>query len=568
MSTLKDKIEYLNKGFKNGNSALDNQNSLLFLNDIIEEMSADVENLNEFKSHIPTIYKACMEELRISPQETKTILLNNVLKNVGIDSSIKDDLTTKAPIFQDFLMEKSPDMIYSEINELFSHAFDEKYKRIEVDALISTVDAALSENPKNEILATYINHAAFDKEKYSNVMAATIVLKEFSENGTYNLTENQNDVLNKVLVTINNTKNQDKEFAKQIDADIEVYNKFMFFNKLNVEAQIHEMKETPEFNASNGFISSHPIEEPLQETLDAKKKRDSEIDVTTIEWEQKYKDYLNSLMSSTSSVKVMSSTNKFKAKFASHGFAPATASLFGDSIVVADKFGDPQKTLWNVSALTGTMRLSRDVDYSDPRITEQTFAIAALNARRNNWPTVYLNHPGPDNEAKHFMESSITAMIEIGNYNFDDIKVPKKYQHVLDFMKNNYAVIENGINHENDNDVVQNVVKEENKEVVIEPSNKVVEESNKEEVLVQPKTDINEFDSNNEIFDNNDDFDISLDSPPSHVTETIDDDFDGPDLGDLNLDDSVKDILNERNKIEKNENENPKPSQRVRLFKQ
>lgn len=566
MSTLKDKIEYLNKGFKNGNRALDNQNSLLFLNDILEEMSADAENLNEFKENIPTIYKACMEELRISPQETKTILLNNVLKNVGIDSSIKDDLTTKAPIFQDFLMEKSPDMIYSEINELFGHAFDEKYKRIEVDALISTVDAALSKNPTNEILSTYINHSSFDRDKLSNVMAATIVLKEFSENGTYNLTENQNDVLNNVLVTINNTKNQDKDFAKQIDSDIEVYNKFMFFNTLNVEAQLHEMKETPEFDASNGFISSHPIEEPLQETLNAKKKRDSEIDVTTIEWEQKYKDYLNSLMSSTSSVKVMSSTNKFKAKFASHGFAPATASLFGDSIVVTDKFGDPQKTLWNVSALTGTMRLSRDVDYSDPRITEQTFAIAALNARRNNWPTVYLNHPGPDNEAKHFMESSITAMVEIGNYNFDDIKVPRKYQHVLDFMKNNYAVIENGVNHENNNDVVQNVVKEESKEVVIEPANKTV----KEEVLVQDKTDINEFDADNEIFNNND-FDISIDSPPSHVTETIDDDFDNfdnPDLGDLNLDDSTKDILKERDRLDNNDSEGPKPAQRVRLFKQ
>ena len=446
MATLKEKMFYINNGFKNGGTAIDGNTSLIFLNDVLNEISSDQSNFIEFEKDIPYLYNTCIEELKIAPQETKTILLKNVLKNSGIDSSIKDDLITNKPIFKDFLESKSPSEIYDEVDVLYNFAFDEKYKRIEIDALISAADKAIAKKPDNSILSTYFKDDKFDKEKLTKVMAAIIVLKDFNDTSDYGLTENQKNILNDTVIRINKSKSEDKDFSNFLDEKVENYKKFMFFNSLNVEAQLHEIKNNSELDGSGGFISSHPIEESLTETLKNKEKRDnSKIDVSVADWEKKYSDYLKSI----NNIKIMTLGDKFKSRFASHGFAPATASLFGDSIVLSDKFGDPEKTLWNISALTGTMRLSRDVDYSDPNVSTKAFGIAALQARRKKWPTVYLNHPGPDPEAKQFLEASIKAMVEIGQYSFDEIKVPRKYQHVLDFVKNSYTYIENGNGIEN-----------------------------------------------------------------------------------------------------------------------
>jgi hypothetical protein len=588
MSVLKDKIDYLKNGFINGKPTKENQDSLLFLNEIIEEISSDNDNYNEFKNDISLIYSKCIEELKVAPLETKTILLNNIFKNIGIDSSLKEEVKTKTPIFKEFISEKQKEEIVEEIDLLFNYSFDENYKRIEIDTLLAVSKEALNKEENSNLLSNYINSDKFNKLEVSKIMAATIALNSFTKEGMYNLTENQNVLLENLVIEINNICDKNEDFKKNLDEEVEKYKKFMFFNSLNVESQLHEMKNEI-LDSSNGVISNHPIEESLKETLENNKKRnkDIELDVETRDWERMYREYLHNLTSPESSIKVMSSSDKFKQKFASHGFAPATASLFGDSIVMADKYGDPQKTLWNISPLTGTMRLSRDVDYSNPALKEQTFAIAALNARRNNWSTVYLNHPGPDQEAKAFLESSIAAMVEIGHYNFEEISVPRKYQHILDHIKNTYATIENGVNNKEDKTVEINLSEEKE---IITPDNKVENKSdlpkptpNTEMVEVKEdieassnKTDISEFDSDNAIFDNEE-------NPPAYLLEGDSDytnvnlgdqdlgneDYEVPELGDLKLDDSSKELL-ENKDMKDNFEDNPPskntPKPRQKLF--
>jgi len=585
MSVLKDKIDYLKNGFVNGKPTKENQDSLLFLNEIIDEISSDNDNYLEFKNDIPVIYNKCIEELKVAPLETKTILLNNVLKNIGVDSSLKEEVKTKKTIFKEFIAGKEEEAIASELDVLFNYSFDENYKRIEVDALLAFTKSALSQETNSDFFLNYTNN--LDKSNIKKLMAATIALNSFTKEGIYNLTENQNQILENIAIEIKDFLNENEDLKKELEEDVEKYKKFMYFNSLNVESQLHEMKNEV-LDSSNGVISNHPIEESLKETLENNKKRnkDIELDVETRDWERMYREYLHNLTSPESSVKVMSSSDKFKQKFASHGFAPATASLFGDSIVMADKYGDPQKTLWNISPLTGTMRLSRDVDYSNPALREQTFAIAALNARRNNWSTVYLNHPGPDQEAKAFLESSIAAMVEIGHYNFEEISVPRKYQHILDHIKNNYATIENGVNNKEEKTVENNL--EEEKEVIT-TDNKVENKTdlpkptpNSERVEVKEdienssnKTDISEFDVDNPIFENETTPDYLLEGDADYTNVNLGDqdlgneDYELPDLGDLKLDDSSKELLENKDIKENIEDSSPSkdtPRPRKKLF--
>ncbi len=585
MSVLKDKIDYLKNGFVNGKPTKENQDSLLFLNEIIDEISSDNDNYLEFKNDIPVIYNKCIEELKVAPLETKTILLNNVLKNIGVDSSLKEEVKTKKTIFKEFIAGKEEAAIASELDVLFNYSFDENYKRIEVDALLAFTKSALSQETNSDFFLNYTNN--LDKSNIKKLMAATIALNSFTKEGIYNLTENQNQILENIAIEIKDFLNENEDLKKELEEDVEKYKKFMYFNSLNVESQLHEMKNEV-LDSSNGVISNHPIEESLKETLENNKKRnkDIELDVETRDWERMYREYLHNLTSPESSVKVMSSSDKFKQKFASHGFAPATASLFGDSIVMADKYGDPQKTLWNISPLTGTMRLSRDVDYSNPALKEQTFAIAALNARRNNWSTVYLNHPGPDQEAKAFLESSIAAMVEIGHYNFEEISVPRKYQHILDHIKNTYATIENGVNNKEEKTVENNL--EEEKEVIT-TDNKVENKTdlpkptpNSEMVEVKEdienssnKTDISEFDVDNPIFENETTPDYLLEGDADYTNVNLGDqdlgneDYELPDLGDLKLDDSSKELLENKDIKENIEDSSPSkdtPRPRKKLF--
>jgi len=425
--------------------ALNGEPSTLFLKNIVEELAADFDNVKTYKNNIPTLYTKCMDELRNAPEDVKPLLISTMLKNSGISSTIKEDATTQFPIFKDFLNEKSDSKIYSEVNELLDHAFDEKFKRIEVSTLIDVAKRSLSSNDSEnpDILSKYINNDNFiNSNRYTDVIGATIAFKELSTISEYNLTNNQQQGLDTIVEAISSVRKRNVDLDKELEEATKKYKKFFYSNDLDFEEQIHKMKEDENLDQSAGMISSHAISSPVKEVINEQKakKNNKELEVELIEWERKYQDYLINL----GNVKVMSSSEKFKKRFAAHGFAPKTSSLFGDSVVMMDTYGDPVKTLWNVSSLTGTMRLSRDVDYHNPDVCQQTFAIAALNARRQGWDSVHLNHPGPDREAKAFLEGSVKAMIEIGNYSFDDIAVPRKYQHIIDVLKSNYATIENG----------------------------------------------------------------------------------------------------------------------------
>lgn len=442
MADLQDKLDFLNKGFKN-NSSTDN---VLFLKGLVDELSADVSNFNTYKDTIPKIYKACMDELQKASPDVKPLLVSTMLKNCGISSTVSEEFKTQYPIFEEFLNSKSDEMIYSEVNELLDHAFDEKNKRIEVSTLINVAKRSLIQKEDNlDLLDKYIANVNYTGSRYSDIVGATFAFKELSESSSqYNITENQQNELNKIIEATNNVRKRNADFDAELTAATAKYRKFFFSNDLDFEGQIHKMKEEENLAQSAGFISNHPISTPIKDVVeDQKNKKNSgKIDVEAIEWEKKYQDYLRKV--SNYPVKIMSSSEKFTTRFAAHGFAPKTASLFGDSIVVTDKYGDPTHTLWNVSPLTGTMRLSRDVNYHDPEMAQKAFAIAALNARRQGWDSVFLNHPGPDQEAKNFMEQSIRAMVEVGNYSFDQIEVPRKYKHILEVLKDGYAVIENG----------------------------------------------------------------------------------------------------------------------------
>lgn len=433
MSKLRENIEFLKSSKKSGQKKLDDITNSVFLGDILEELSVDEANFLDFKDEIPMIYKACMDELKDAPNDVKPLLLSTVIKHFGINNLIKEDLSMNIPVFENYLESKSPAMIYSEVNELFDHAFDPVNKRIDLDMLLGVAKASLK-NPdeSKDILSIYVNNPNFG-DRLPKVLAAVVSFKELSEVGDYELTSNQKSLLDKISEEIIKSRKASEKLNEEIEESLKEYKKYYFTNEKTVESQIHGMKEEQAAENIGGTISSHSIETPVKEVKEEiKANADIPFPIERIEWEEKYQQYLKSL----GNVKVMSTYDKFEKRFAAHGFAPATSSLFGDSVISTDKYGDPTKTMWNVSPFTGTMRLGKDVNYYDQQVVAQTFSIAALNARRNGWKSVYLNHPGPDQEAKHFLENSVRAMVEVGNYEYEDIKVPSKYAHILEQLKN------------------------------------------------------------------------------------------------------------------------------------
>lgn len=435
MNTLEDKIKYLDKD----KTGFDQQTNAIFLNDIIEEISADPDNYKKFQSSIPNLYKKVMDELIDAPVDIKPILLNSVIKNVGINNQLGKDNSVMFPIFEEYLQTKSDSIIFSELNELYGHAIDDKTKKVDVDFLLELAKENFTSPEKSEsILGKLVNNSNF-APKIPDVMGSVIAFNELSQIGDYDLSKNQKELMTSLLEKIENSRSLNTDLDKEIEEAVKQYSKYTFNNYKTTEDKLHAVYEEQKAEDIGATISSHPIDTPIKEVVKDKKLENEEVPfpIERIEWEQRYQDYLKSI----GNVKVMSSMDKFSKKFADHGFAPATSHLFGDSIVVMDKYGDPVKTMWNVSSLTGTMRLGKDVNYHDPEMAAQTFAIAALNARRKGWTSIYLNHPGPDTEAKHFIEESVKAMVEIGNYEFDQIRVPHRYAHVLEQMRNAYATI-------------------------------------------------------------------------------------------------------------------------------
>lgn len=439
MSELKEKMDYLENTFKAGKSSLNDAASSVFLRDILEDLSADASNYNKYIDKIPMLYKACLEELDKSPSDIKPILLSSVIKNIGVNNLLKEDQTTQIAVFEDLLNNRDEVSQYKDLNTIFNHCFDDKNKRIDLDLMLELSKSLTVDLENDKLTNKLVNNPDFNPN-IAKVLASFLAFKDLSEVGNYDLTSNQTKVIEAVNEQIIISRKKNKLLDDDIENEMPKYKKYSFTNEKTIESQIHGMREDQNMDGVGGIVSSHPIETPLQQVKDDLKKKqlnDSEILIEQIEWEEKYQKFLKSI----GNIKIMTMQDKFAKKFASHGFAPATSSLFGNSIVLTDKYGDPEKTLWNISPLTGTMRLGKDINYAEPELAAQAFNIAALNARRNGWDSVFLNHPGPDKEAKHFLESSIKAMIEVGHYEFDDINVPKKYAHILAHFKNEYISI-------------------------------------------------------------------------------------------------------------------------------
>lgn len=437
MATLKEKINYITNQFSAGKPAITGEPSTEFLIGVINELAADDSNYTEFKDSIPSIHKAAMEEISVAPQDSKHLLVSSMLKNSGISTTLKDENTTQKPIFVEFLLEKAKnegnDELHKVVSELMDHAFDETNKRIEVSSLIAVTNKAMSEakTDENNVLNLYVSSKNFDGDEYIKFCGALNAFDKLKDSFGYDLTENQEHLLKVTLGIIEKTTANGTDELKQGLKDTEEkYSKFFFANDLDIEAQLHKVRSEESLAESAGMISGHDLGNPVKDILkeQADNKADQEKFDLMLTWEEKYNNYLKKLPD----VRIMTSGDKFNKRFAHHGFAPSTANLFGDSIVNCDQYGDPKVTLWNISPLTGTMKLSRDMRYDDVKGCEQAFAIAALNARRQGWNTVFLNHPGPDLEAKTFIKHSFEAMVQIGDYSFDQIKVPRRYQHVLD----------------------------------------------------------------------------------------------------------------------------------------
>lgn len=574
MSELKDKMDYLEKSFKVGKSSLDDTASSVFLRDILEDLSADASNYNQYRDKIPMLYNACLEELDKSPSDIKPILLSSVIKNIGINNLLKEDQTTQIAVFEDLLKNRDESSQYKDLMNIFNHSFDDKNKRIDLDLMLDLNKSLLSDLGDNKLSHTLVNNPEFN-DNIKKVFASFLAFKDLSEIGDYALTSNQKKVIEELNEEIILSRKKNKELDEEIEKEIPKYKKYSFTNEKTIESQIHVMREEQNMDGVAGLISSHSIEMPLRDVKEDLKKKelsDSQLLIEQVEWEEKYKEYLKKL----GNVKIMTTQDKFAKKFASHGFAPATSSLFGSSIVLSDKYGDPEKTLWNISPLTGTMKLGKDVDYSNPEVAMPAFHIAALNARRSGWDSVYLNHPGPDKEAKHFLESSIRAMVEVGNYEFEDINVPNKYAHILEHFKKEYISIspspnldekyapltETSANPENTINKTENVESVENERVQKnddKPQEKIIEKEEAKNIDEFNIQDDSVFREDKQI---DDAMNVGVD------TDSYDHYQNMPELGDMHLD--IPDELKDKGdkKEPSLDNDGSKPKTRPKLFNQ
>lgn len=441
MATLKEKINYITNHFTAGKPAFTGEASNEFLIGVISELSADESNYTEFKDSIPAIHKAAMEELEASTNDSKYVLVSSLLKNSGITSTLKDENVTQKPIFVEYLLNKGNvegnDALNKEVTALMNHAFDDKNNRIEVSSLIAVANMCVTEAHVNDnsVLNRYMSSEGFSGEDYSKFCGALLAFDKMKESFNYDLTENQSTMLANTLSDLETFRKEalsdpTSKLETLLAAAEKKYSKAFFSNDLDIEAQLHKVRAEENLSASAGMISGYDLGTPVKDT--AKEKAELEADEEKFNlmmtWEEKYNNYLNQL----NDVRVMTAGDKFQKRFALHGFAPSTSNLFGDSIVNCDKFGEPKGTLWNISPFSGTMKLSVDVRYDDPAICQKAFTLAALNARRQGWDSVYLNHPGPNADAQAFISQSFKAMVHTGGYSFEAINVPRRYQYIID----------------------------------------------------------------------------------------------------------------------------------------
>lgn len=292
-----------------------------------------------------------------------------------------------------------------------------------------------------------VKNTDFTDESYNfeNIMAAVNIVNGMDENSqtmknlsdsdkrdfisfgkVYNIIEDQE--------TMDRIKEIEAEYKERIEADL-----LKIENKSSIERYRRELTEIS--NQDGGSISPVSIPDRVPDREEYNRRKQKEIDIELVDWQKRYSDYLNK---NSDNLKIMSFGAKNLEKLrGDNGFSPRFASFFGDSIVATDKYGDAQDAIWNLSPITQTMKIGKHFDYSNPEKTQQAFTIAALKARKEGWSEIHLGHPGPDAQAKMFLENTIKAMIEVGEYDLDQINVPKKYQHVLESFREDRGIVSN-----------------------------------------------------------------------------------------------------------------------------
>ena len=150
------------------------------------------------------------------------------------------------------------------------------------------------------------------------------------------------------------------------------------------------------------------------------------------QWEKKFQERMLKL----GAVEYMS-LDKIK-KRSMNKIDMTNSSFFTNSVVLTDEYDHPKTVLFNVSRMTGAMEFT-----GNGLGAQESYEIAALNARRNNWKTVTLQYNGDPEQGVKFIKNSILALIDgdIGNYSLDDIRVPKKYANVLKKIREQTAIV-------------------------------------------------------------------------------------------------------------------------------
>lgn len=322
-------------------------------------------------------------------------------------------------------------------NKLYRSLIDFDNKMINIDALNDSINAFFNIEKKAsaELFKNHVSKIDKDPEFLYNVI---IAFEKIQQQKSEFITEDQRIKMKKIEESILSLKEKNPEFFKMNAEKAEaILDGLEFFNSSDIERSALEYIKKEELkDVEAGVISADALNTPLKKAIKNQEDRDLYVD---IDWEEKYAEFLEK-----NNYKIARFKDKAKqsmktiAPFVENGFELVGHSIFGNSLVKVDESNNVEYSLLNVSPLTKTMRFTK-VGENDP----SSYIAAALNARKNGWATLYLNHPGSKEQASRFLRQSIQAMVEVGNYDYDDIQVPRKYRYILEEMKGKNGLVSN-----------------------------------------------------------------------------------------------------------------------------
>lgn len=321
-------------------------------------------------------------------------------------------------------------------NDLYKSLIDFDHKMVNIDAMNEAMYSFFNIEDK-KISANHFKTYISEVQKDSDFLYKLFVSYEkLREENLVNLSDEQKVKFDKISNMIQEIKEKNPTFFNDnLEKNKDLIKNLKFFNSNDIEKNAYRYLKNEELaEADAGVISGDPLNLPLKKTLKNQEERDIYVD---IDWEEKYAEFLE-----RSNFKVARFKDKVKesmktiAPFMDNGFELVGHSIFGNSLVKVDENNNVEYSMLNVSPLTKTMRFTK-VGENEP----SSYIAAALNARKNGWPSVYLDHPGTKEQAVRFLKQSIQAMVEVGQYDYDDIQVPRKYRYVLEEMKTQQGLI-------------------------------------------------------------------------------------------------------------------------------